>query len=68
MRLSLDRFSNYRTITARFASTASCGHEVKEGDYIGYNPRAKRTSCAACWRKWQVENAQAEACERELGY
>ena len=61
---SADRFPNYRTITARFASTGSCGHEINKGDSIGWNPRVKKTQCAACWARWQAEHAEADYLER----
>lgn len=59
-----DRFPNYREITARFDSDGSCGHEIKRGDRIGWNRRAKRTQCAACWSRWCAENAEADYLER----
>jgi len=70
MRLPLDRFQNYRTITARFASKATCGHEIKAGDQVGYNPRLKpaKTVCAECWRRWVAENCEAEMYEFNLPY
>jgi hypothetical protein len=70
MRLPLDRFPNYRAIQARFASTASCGHAVKPGETIGYNPRlrAARTVCADCWRRWTAENGEADVYESNLPY
>ena len=59
-----DRFDNYRDIDARFNSTGSCGHAIKKGQAIGYNPRNKRTQCAECWRVWQLENANAAGYEQ----
>ena len=38
----------FRLITARFTSTASCGHLVIEGEKIGYNATAKKTRCSKC--------------------
>jgi hypothetical protein len=63
---SRDRFDNYRSIVARFASLAACGHQVKAGDPIGYNPRLKKTVCTDCWRRWVAENAEAEVYESNL--
>jgi hypothetical protein len=63
MRSNLDRFDNYRRITAKFNSTTSCGHEVKKGDEIGYNSALKKTVCTACWYNWVAENRQAQAYE-----
>jgi hypothetical protein len=70
MRFPLDRFPNYRQIAARFASVATCGHEVKPGDAIGYNPRLKpaKTVCADCWRRWVQENREADLYESNLPY
>lgn len=62
-----DRFTNYRNLVARFSSVASCGHEVKQGDHIGYNPRCKKAVCAGCWRKWCAENDEADRYERANG-
>ena len=59
-----DRFDAYREIVARFNSEGSCGHAIKRGDRIGWNPYAKKTQCAACWAHWSAENAEAEAIER----
>ena len=70
MRMSKNRFDCYRQISAQFDSTASCGHAIKKGDIIGYNPSVrddrgqKRTQCASCWAKWAAENAEADAIER----
>lgn len=58
-----DRFDNYREITAKFDSTAKCGHPVKKGDRVGYN-KLHGVRCSACWEKWCAENAAAEADER----
>jgi hypothetical protein len=68
MRFPSDRFANYREIVARFASTASCGHEVQPGDRIGYNPRLKptKTVCPACWRRWVAESRAADLYESNL--
>lgn len=60
----MDRFSNYREIVAKFASTAACGHPVKAGDRIGWNSRARKVRCAQCWRDWVAENDAAAADER----
>jgi hypothetical protein len=60
---SIDRFDNYRTIEARFDSLGSCGHQIRRGDQIGYNPRNKRTQCPACWARWTAENREADALE-----
>jgi hypothetical protein len=59
-----DRFPYYREIAARFDSTGSCGHEIRKGERIGWNPRVKKTQCAACWAQWTAENAEADAIER----
>ena len=59
-----DRFDNYREIEARFASTGSCGHEINKGDRIGWQPKLKKTQCAACWQRWVAENAEADMLER----
>ena len=70
MRMSKDRFDYYSAIVARFDSVASCGHGIKKGELIGYNPSIrdirgqKKTQCASCWAKWVSENAEAEAIER----
>lgn len=61
-----DRFDNYRTITARFASTGKCGHPIKQGDTIGYN-KQHGCQCAACWERWSAENAAAAADEAMMG-
>ena len=58
-----DRFYNYREIAARFASTGSCGHEISKGDVIGWQPKLKKTQCAACWQRWVAENAEADMLE-----
>lgn len=60
---SAGNFDNYRTIEARYNNTATCGHEVKKGEYIGWNRRTKETQCPDCWRRWQSENAEAQAYE-----
>jgi hypothetical protein len=57
------RFNDYREIVARFDSIGACGHPVKKGDDVGYNRRGG-VQCAACWRHWCAENAEADACER----
>lgn len=64
----LDRFDNYRTIQARFNSTGGCGHEIIQGQTIGYNGRLKRTMCPDCWAKWCTENAEAQAYEEQYSY
>ncbi len=62
-----NRFRDYREIRARqTAHPASCGHDVKIGDMIGWNPRTKRVQCADCWRAWSAENRQADDYERGL--
>lgn len=63
--MSKDRFSNYREIEARFDSTATCGHQVRKGDRIGFNGRIKPAGvqCPACWAKWATENSEADAVE-----
>ncbi len=58
-----DRFDSYREIQAKFASVGSCGHEIRKGDRIGWNPRVRRTQCAECWARWSAENAEAAAVE-----
>jgi hypothetical protein len=58
-----DRFPYYRGILARFDSVGSCGHDIRKGDRIGWNPRVRKTQCAACWRAWLGENAEADAIE-----
>ena len=69
MRMSKDRFDYYRAIVAGFNSTGSCGHAIKKGELIGYNPSIrdergqKKTQCASCWAKWVSENAEADAIE-----
>ena len=61
---SEDRFDNYREIAARFASTGTCGHEIKKGDPIGWHSGLKKTHCTDCWRRWCAENAEADMAER----
>jgi hypothetical protein len=58
-----DRFDNYREIEARYTAVGSCGHDIRKGDRIGWNPRAHRTQCVACWARWVTENAEAAAIE-----
>lgn len=60
------RYSDYRTLTARFPSTATCGHSVNKGDIIGFARRCPETAtqCPECWAKWQAENAAADHDER----
>ena len=58
-----DRFNNFREIVARFASTGKCGHAIKKGDVIGWNPRTKSVYCTDCWAKWVAENREADAIE-----
>jgi hypothetical protein len=60
----MDRFDNYSALTARFASTATCGHEIAKGDPIGWNRGNRRTMCSACWAKWVGENREAAAYEQ----
>jgi len=63
-----DTFQYYREITARRPeAAASCGHAIKAGDRIGWNPRARRTQCAACWDRWVRENQAADFDERTAG-
>lgn len=63
--MSADRFNDYRELSAKRAdASASCGHPIRVGDRIGWNPRNKRTHCAECWRKWTIENADAASAER----
>ena len=59
---SADRFDNYRQITARFNSVGACGHGVAKGEQVGYH-RSHGVQCAACWAKWQSENAEAAMLE-----
>ena len=63
--MSTDRFDSYREIDARFDSDGSCGHTISKGERIGWNPRNKKTQCAACWSKWCAENAEADMLERQ---
>jgi len=58
-----DRFPYYRGILARCDSVGSCGHDIRKGERIGWNPRVRKTQCAACWRVWVAENAEADAIE-----
>ncbi len=64
MRRSYDGFYNYAEISARFASTGTCGHAIAKGDVIGWYPSLKKTQCASCWQHWVAENAEAKAMER----
>ena len=59
------RFYDYREITAKFDSTGTCGHDIKQGQVIGYCRRNRKsyTQCAACWQKWVAENQEADAIE-----
>lgn len=59
----MKRFDDYREITAKFASTGKCGHEIRKGDRIGYN-RQDGCYCAGCWRTWVAENRAADEDER----
>ena len=68
MRRQSDYYDNYRTIEARFDSVGFCGHSISKGETIGYNGRLRRARCAACWRKWQEENIQADYQERAYSY
>ena len=61
-----DRYDNYAEISARFASTGTCGHEIKKGDRIGWYPSLKKTQCAACWTAWVAENYEADRYEANL--
>ena len=61
-----DRFDNYRDLVAKFDSIGACGHPVKKGDEVGYNPRLKRVRCATCWAKWCAENDEARTYEESL--
>jgi hypothetical protein len=63
----LNRFPNFREITARFASVAtSCNHAIEKGDRIGWNRRTRATICAHCWAEWVRENAAADQDEQWL--
>jgi hypothetical protein len=64
------RFSDFRPIVARFASMGSCGHPIAPEQPIGYSRVHGRTetSCADCWRKWCMENQEAQAYEDSTGY
>jgi hypothetical protein len=63
----LNRFPNFREITARFPSVAtSCNHAIEKGDRIGWNRRTKATMCPHCWAEWVRENAAADHDERFL--
>lgn len=59
------RFDDHREITAKFDSTASCGHAIKTGDRIGYGRKhgQSSTQCPDCWGKWSAENREADAIE-----
>ena len=59
------RFSKYRSITAKFSSVGTCGHEIKTGDCIGYARLGRDgfTQCADCWGSWQAENDEADRLE-----
>ena len=56
-------FNSYRTIIAKRADVATCTHQVKVNDRIGWNRFTKATKCAECWRVWEQENAEATAME-----
>ncbi len=58
-----DRFYDYSEITARFDSVGACGHSIVKGDPIGWNGRARKARCAACWAKWVDENREADMLE-----
>lgn len=58
-----DRFDNFREIRAKFSSEGTCGHQIKKGEIIGFNPRTKSTSCPDCWARWVAENREADAIE-----
>lgn len=58
------RFYDFRPMTARFDSKGECGHEIHEGDRIGYSRRHRQAYCPACWERWESENAEAEYLER----
>ena len=58
------RFDDYMGITARFDSDGSCGHAIRKSDAIGWSRRTRETQCADCWRRWSVENTEADAIER----
>lgn len=63
-RFGRPRFDDYREITAKYDGTAcNDAHAVHKGDRIGYAPRFRKVVCAACWRRWQAENAEADAIE-----
>jgi hypothetical protein len=64
------RFCEYREIKAVFNKIATCGHEIRKGDYVGFawkNDRAY-TRCADCWYNWVSENAEADILERTYSY
>ena len=68
-----DRFSNYRTITAKYASVGACGHPIKAGDEVGYHAGLKICRCSGCWQRWVAENAEAQMyedryCSSQDGY
>lgn len=63
------RFADFRPITAKYASTGTCGHPIAKGDLIGFAPRKRETACRPCWERWDGENAEAAALEgRDFGY
>lgn len=63
----LDRFPFYRSLTARRAEQASCGHAVQVGEVIGWNAKLKRAKCRECWARWVAENDAADFDERSGG-
>lgn len=64
---SQNRFSNYRELIARYASTGACGHSIKAGDTIGWHQK-HGARCADCWSRWCSENAEADLLEAASGY
>lgn len=65
--MSAARYTDFRQIIARFNSGAGCHalHSIKIGETIGYS-RRHGTVCAACWRKWTAENAEADTYEQSI--
>ena len=66
------RFNDFRSIEAKFDSTATdCGkreiqgHKIRKGDIIGYarSGRTSHTHCAECWQRWTAENQEADMIE-----
>jgi len=66
------RFNDVMEIAAKFdthAAKTDCGHTINKGDRIGYCRKGtiSHVWCADCWRKWCVENAEADVYEQSLG-